>query len=89
MGGTKMTHTPGLPLEMRHSRHQPGAIGHLAFGHGVHHCLGAPLARMEMRVVFPALLERFPSLAPTDPEEQPDFKTFSAVHGLNKLWVSW
>ena len=37
-----------------------GAPGHLAFGHGVHHCLGAPLARMEMRIAFPALLRRFP-----------------------------
>ncbi len=40
-----------------------GAPGHLAFGHGVHHCLGAPLARMEMRIAFPALLRRFPTLA--------------------------
>ena len=44
-----------------------GAPGHVAFGHGVHHCLGAPLARMEMRVAFPALLERFPGLRVTDP----------------------
>ena len=40
-----------------------GAAGHVAFGHGVHHCLGAPLARMEMRIAFPALLRRFPGLA--------------------------
>ncbi len=32
---------------------------HLAFGHGVHRCIGAPLARMEMRVAYPALLRRF------------------------------
>jgi cytochrome P450 len=42
---------------------QRGAAGHLGFGHGVHHCLGAPLARMEMRIAFPALLRRFPGLA--------------------------
>lgn len=35
---------------------------HLAFGHGAHHCLGAPLGRMEARVALPALFERFPSL---------------------------
>ena len=35
---------------------------HVGFGHGVHHCLGAPLARMEMRIAFPALLQRFPTL---------------------------
>ncbi|MFF1653118.1 cytochrome P450 [Streptomyces sp. NPDC058255] len=35
---------------------------HLAFGHGVHHCLGAPLGRMETRIALPALFERFPEL---------------------------
>ncbi|MEV0602817.1 cytochrome P450 [Streptomyces sp. NPDC050315] len=35
---------------------------HLAFGHGVHFCLGAPLARMEARTALPALLDRFPDL---------------------------
>src|SRR3954452_1423561 len=39
-----------------------GAMGHAAFGHGLHHCLGAPLARMEMTTAFPALLRRFPQL---------------------------
>ncbi|WP_280462234.1 cytochrome P450 family protein [Nocardia carnea] len=42
---------------------------HLAFGHGVHHCLGAPLARMEAFVALPALFDRYPGmrLATTDP----------------------
>ncbi|MDX3692126.1 cytochrome P450 [Streptomyces europaeiscabiei] len=35
---------------------------HLAFGHGVHFCLGAPLGRMEARIALPALFERFPTL---------------------------
>ncbi|MFJ9408147.1 cytochrome P450 [Streptomyces sp. NPDC101393] len=35
---------------------------HLAFGHGVHHCLGAPLARMEARTALPALFDRFPDM---------------------------
>ncbi|MGK5499915.1 cytochrome P450 family protein [Streptomyces sp. URMC 125] len=39
------------------------ARGHLAFGHGVHHCLGAPLARLEGRIAVTALLERLPHLA--------------------------
>ncbi|MDG9703906.1 cytochrome P450 [Streptomyces sp. DH37] len=39
------------------------ARGHSAFGHGVHHCLGAPLARMEAAVALESLLERFPDLA--------------------------
>ncbi|MEU6823313.1 cytochrome P450 [Streptomyces atriruber] len=35
---------------------------HLAFGHGVHHCVGAPLARMEAAIALPALFDRFPGL---------------------------
>jgi cytochrome P450 len=35
---------------------------HLAFGHGIHFCLGAPLARMEGQIAFTSLLRRFPEL---------------------------
>ncbi|MDX3100335.1 cytochrome P450 [Nonomuraea angiospora] len=65
------------------------AAGHVAFGHGVHHCLGAPLARMEMRLAFPALLKRFPALALADQYEQVDYLAFSVVFGLNSLRVTW
>ncbi|MFI6600354.1 cytochrome P450 [Nonomuraea sp. NPDC050536] len=64
-----------------------GAPGHLAFGHGIHHCLGAPLARMEMRTAFPALLRRFPGLRLAGPE--PEFRSFSVVFGLSSLEVAW
>jgi cytochrome P450 len=66
-----------------------GAAGHVAFGHGVHHCLGAPLARMEMRIAFPALLRRFPGLALADAYEQVDFRAFSLVYGVHTLRVTW
>jgi cytochrome P450 len=43
---------------------------HLAFGHGVHYCIGAPLARLEARTALPALFERFPDLALAVPPAQ-------------------
>lgn len=46
-----------------------GARHHLAFGHGIHHCLGAPLARMEGTVALGALLRRFPELRLAVPVE--------------------
>ncbi|WP_049571185.1 cytochrome P450 [Nonomuraea sp. SBT364] len=64
-----------------------GEPGHVAFGHGVHHCLGAPLARMEMRIAFPALLRRFPGLRVTG--QEPRFRTFHIVYGLTSLEVAW
>ncbi|MDA4100066.1 cytochrome P450 [Mycolicibacterium monacense] len=66
-----------------------GAPGHLAFGHGVHHCLGAPLARMEMRIAFPALLRRFPTLTLAEPFEDVEFRSFHFIYGLRSLLVGW
>jgi cytochrome P450 len=65
------------------------AAGHVAFGHGVHHCLGAPLARMEMRIAFPALLRRFPGLAPAVPFDEVPFRAFHFIFGLQALPVTW
>ncbi|HEX7838057.1 MAG TPA: cytochrome P450 [Kofleriaceae bacterium] len=36
---------------------------HMAFAHGAHYCLGAPLARLEARIALPAILRRLPELA--------------------------
>jgi cytochrome P450 len=66
-----------------------GAPGHLAFGHGVHHCLGAPLARMEMRIAFPALLQRFPTLALAENFDDVQFRSFHFIYGLKSLAVEW
>jgi cytochrome P450 len=65
------------------------AAGHVAFGHGVHHCLGAPLARMEMRIAFPALLRRFPGLKLAVPFEEVGFRAFHFIYGLQSLPVTW
>lgn len=66
-----------------------GTPGHLAFGHGVHHCLGAPLARMEMRIAFPALFRRFPGLALADDFDDVEFRSFHFIYGLRSLRVRW
>ena len=55
----------------------------------MHHCLGAPLARMEMRIAFPALLRRFPRLAPAVPFEDVGFRAFHFIYGLQSLPVTW
>ncbi|TQM13492.1 cytochrome P450 [Pseudonocardia kunmingensis] len=66
-----------------------GAPGHLALGHGIHQCLGQQLARVEMRVAFPALLSRFPGLrldcAPADVPTRPD----ANIYGVHALPVAW
>lgn len=66
-----------------------GEIGHLAFGHGVHHCLGAPLARTEMRIAFPALLRRFPGLRLAEPGEPVEMRRQSFIYGVARLPVAW
>ncbi|GIF04179.1 cytochrome P450 [Actinoplanes siamensis] len=68
------------------SRQSPA---HLSFGHGVHQCLGQQLARVEMRVAFRALLQRFPTLRLAVPFEQLRMRTDSFVLGIHELPVAW
>jgi cytochrome P450 len=63
------------------------ATGHLAFGHGVHHCLGAPLARMEAEVALGALLARFPALSLAVPRAGLRWRPVSLMNGLEALPV--
>ncbi|WP_310961038.1 cytochrome P450 [Nocardioides terrisoli] len=60
---------------------------HLAFGHGLHRCVGAELARMELRVALRGLARRFPDLALAVPVEELAFRELSAVHGIDALPV--
>jgi cytochrome P450 len=66
-----------------------GAPGHLTLGHGIHQCLGQQLARVEMRVAFPALLTRFPTLRlDCDPADVP-MRTDSNIYGVHHLPIAW
>jgi len=62
---------------------------HVSFGHGIHHCIGAPLARLEMRIAYPALFDRFPGLRLAVGSEQIRFRPSSMVFGLETLPVTW
>ena len=61
--------------------------GHLAFGSGLHHCLGAPLARLEGEVAFRTLLGRFPALAPAAAPEELTWRSSMLIRGLTRLPV--
>ncbi|MFJ9003356.1 cytochrome P450 [Streptomyces canus] len=63
------------------------ASGHLALGHGIHYCLGAPLARAETEIALAALLERFPDLALAEPT--PKWRNSLRARGLLALQVSY
>ncbi|MET9604973.1 cytochrome P450 [Streptomyces sp. NPDC006512] len=65
------------------------ARGHIAFGHGLHHCLGAPLARMEGRIALRSLLERFPRLAAGADEAELAWLPGMLIRGVRQLPVRW
>jgi cytochrome P450 len=69
-------------------RRQQG--GHLAFGHGIHQCLGQQLARVEMRVAFRALFDRFPTLRLAVPADEVRLRPETAdIYGVKSLPVTW
>ena len=71
-----------LDLE-RDARH------HVAFGFGVHQCLGQPLARMELQLAYTTLLRRVPTLALATTIDQVPFKNDASVYGVYELPVTW
>ncbi|MFE3177924.1 cytochrome P450 [Amycolatopsis sp. NPDC059090] len=72
-----------LRLDRANAKH------HLGFGHGVHQCLGQQLARIEMRIAYRALFERFPTLRLAVPAEEIPMRESSAVYGTWRLPVTW
>ncbi|MFC4373792.1 cytochrome P450 [Nocardia halotolerans] len=61
--------------------------GHLAFGHGIHFCVGAPLARLEADIAFTALLRRYPDMRLADPAATAHWQTSTLMRGLLDLPV--
>lgn len=65
------------------------AAHHVAFGFGVHQCLGQPLARVELAVVLETVLRRVPTLRLAAPVDDLPFKHDMTIHGLHAMPVTW
>jgi len=63
------------------------AAGHLAFGHGIHHCVGAPLARLEGQIAIECLLRRFSGIALDGDPRTLHWNQSTLMHGLSSLPV--
>jgi cytochrome P450 len=59
--------------------------GHLAFGDGIHFCIGAALARLEGAIAFGSAIERFPRLRLAEPESAPNYKGSYFLRGLSAV----
>ncbi|MEU4703526.1 MULTISPECIES: cytochrome P450 [Nonomuraea] len=86
---TAANRDPSLGADMDRVDPLRDAPSHLAFGHGIHRCIGAPLAQMEMRIAYPALLRRFPSLRLAVPYDEVPFRELAIVYGVKELPVAF
>ena len=62
---------------------------HLAFSHGIHFCLGAPLARLEAKIAFELLTRRLPGLLLSSPDQTFEFDPHMSFRGPKELWAEW
>ncbi|MEU5693439.1 cytochrome P450 [Actinosynnema sp. NPDC020468] len=62
---------------------------HVAFGYGIHQCLGQNLARLELEVVYGTLFRRLPDLRLAVPVERLRFKHDSEIYGIHEVPVTW
>ncbi|MGA4838789.1 cytochrome P450 family protein [Streptomyces sp. G45] len=100
MGGLLVPAGSAVVVGLAAANHDPGKYGtphdfdlrrapqgHVAFGHGIHFCLGAPLARLEGRIALRTLLERCPDL--TLDGTPTDWRPGLLMRGLRRLDVRW
>ena len=66
-----------------------GGTAHLAFGRGPHFCVGQPLARVELQVVYSTLYRRVPTLRLATELSTVPFKHDALVYGVYELPVTW
>jgi cytochrome P450 len=66
-----------------------GTTGHVAFGHGIHQCIGQHLARVELKIAFPGLFTRFPKLRLAVPEDTLPHRASLVIGGLERMPVAW
>jgi cytochrome P450 len=66
--------------------HRANARKHLTFGNGIHHCLGAPLARLEMKIMLEELTRRYPNMRLVE-GAKPTYKASFAFRVPESLWV--
>lgn len=86
MGSNRDESAFGSPNEVAPELTMPA---HLTFGHGLHRCLGAPLARLQLTTLLRALAMRFPLLEMVDDLSSLSWKTGMATRGLSQMLVSW
>ncbi len=72
------------PMQLDVTRSDPK---HLAFGQGIHYCLGAPLARLEGEIAFATLIQRLPNLRLAEPNQKLEWRPAFELRGLSHLPV--
>jgi len=102
IGGTLVKAGQGLIMNLPAANRDPAFLddpdaldiernprGHMAFGYGVHQCLGQTLARAELEIALPTLLRRLPNLRLAVPLEEIRFRDDMSIYGVHELPVTW